>query len=69
LEINITSKQRDLLKFIDVLLDENRVPFRINFTYSDDDLNNPMSFKGSQVPHKILVLDKKPSRIPENDKT
>jgi hypothetical protein len=69
LEINITTKQRNLLKFIDVFLDENRVPFRINLTYSDDDLNNPLSFKGSQLPHKILVLDKKPLRIPEHDKT
>jgi hypothetical protein len=69
LEINITSKQRDLLKFIDVFLDENRAPFRINLTYSDDDLNNPLSFKGSQLPHKILVLDNKPLKIPENDKT
>jgi hypothetical protein len=69
LEINITSKQRDLLKFIDVFLDENKIPFRINLTDSDDELNNPQSFKGSQVPHKLLVLDKRPLKIPENKNT
>jgi hypothetical protein len=69
--LNLKGNKRQLehIKFVDIYLNENRIPFRILFIYDNDEFNNPNSFKGSQLPHRLLIFDKSPISIPESDKT
>jgi hypothetical protein len=69
--LQITGNKRQLgyIKFVDIYLDHNRIPSRVLLTYDNEDLNDPNSFKGSQLPHKLLIFDKSPIIIPENIST
>jgi hypothetical protein len=64
LDIPLEPRERLHIKFIDICLNPNRTPFMIYLTYDVDDFNDPLSFKGSQLPHKLLVFKKDPLPIP-----
>jgi hypothetical protein len=68
---NLLGNKRHLdhIKFVDIYLNEKRVPIQVLFTYDKEEFDNPRTFKGSQLPHKLLVFDKSPLPIPENEKT
>jgi hypothetical protein len=67
LDIQITAKEMVHLKFLDICLDEQRVPFIIYLEYDNKDWNDKYSFKGSQLPHKLLVFKKETLQIPEEE--
>jgi hypothetical protein len=47
----------------------NSFNMQVLFTYDNEEFDNPHSFKGSLLPHKLLVFEKYPLPILENEKT
>jgi hypothetical protein len=64
LDIPLEPRQRLHIKFIDICLNPDRTPFMIYLTYDNEEFNDIRSFKGSQLPHKLLVFKKDPLPIP-----
>jgi hypothetical protein len=67
LDIQVKKKEYEHIKFIDICLDEQRIPFVVFLKYDKEDWNDRNSFKGSQLPHKLLVFKKETLQIPEED--
>jgi hypothetical protein len=67
LDIQVKKKEYEHIKFNDIYLDEQRVPFVIFLKYDNKEMDDKNSFKGSQLPHKLLVFNKETLQIPEED--